>query len=199
MSRDLRVWVDQVLRDEVWEPWRFEFAFGLRDRAGHDENSVPDPVILDGRFQLRGSIDLVERKRGGTGLRVTDYKTSRNRSPRKAVLGGGTMLQPVVYSLAVEASMSPAKVEAARYWYCTTAGGFSEHRVAISDRERRAGLEVLEIIDRAVELGVFPAAPAAKACAYCDFRPVCGPDQERRARFKSGDLVGDLEHLRSRP
>ena len=52
-----------------------------------------------------------------------------------------------------------------------------------NERTRRTGIEVLEIIDRAVEQGVLPPAPAEKACAFCDFRPVCGPEQERGARL----------------
>jgi len=187
-----------VMRDDTWEPWRFEFAFGLRDQTGRDEHSLPDPVTIDGRFQLRGSIDLVEKKRGGDVLRVTDYKTGRNRSPRRSILAGGTMLQPVIYSLAVEAATA-LKAESARYWYCTTTGSFAEHVVPITDRERRAGIEVLEIVDRAVELGVFPAAPAERACAYCDFRRVCGPDEERRSKRKARELLGDLDDLRNRP
>jgi ATP-dependent helicase/nuclease subunit B len=197
MSRDLHVWIDQVMRDDTWEPWRFEYAFGLADQKGRDEHSRRDPVTIGGRFQLRGSIDLVEKRHGGEVLRVTDYKTGRNRSPKKSVTAGGTMLQPVIYSLAIE-SATGLTAQSARYWYCTTAGGFSEHVVPISDAERRAGLEVLEVIDRAVELAVFPAAPAEKACAYCDFRRVCGPDEERRVRDKARELLGDLQALRER-
>ena len=37
------------------------------------------------------------------------------------------------------------------------------------------GIEALEIIDRAVELGVLRAA--RRACTFCDFLPVCGPNQ----------------------
>ena len=197
LARDLHVWIEQVLGDTTWEPWRFELAFGLADQSGRDEHSQREAVTIDGRFRLRGSIDLVEQKRGGDTLRVTDYKTGRNRSPKKSVVAGGTMLQPVIYSLAVEAAL-PRRVETARYWYCTTAGGFAQHVVPIGDRERRAGIEVLETIDRAVELGTFPAAPAERACAYCDFRRVCGPDEERRARRKSRDLLGDLDELRKK-
>jgi CRISPR/Cas system-associated exonuclease Cas4 (RecB family) len=198
MSRDLHVWIDQVMRDDTWEPWRFELAFGLADQTGRDEHSLRDPVTIDGRFQLRGSIDLVEKKRGAEVLRVTDYKTGRAPKDKPFVVGGGTKLQPVIYSLAVEAATGHV-AEAARFWYCTTAGGFGERSVAIGDRERRAGLEVLEIVDRGVELGAFPAAPADKACAFCDFRGVCGPDEERRVRGKSRDLLGDLIALREKP
>jgi hypothetical protein len=57
----------------------------------------------------------------------------------------------------------------------------------------------MEIIDRAVELGVLPPAPAERACRYCDFLPICGPDQERRAGRKSKQLISDLLELRGRP
>jgi len=195
MTSDLHVWIGDVLNEGTWEPWRFEFAFGLPDQSGRDEHSLADPVTLDGRFILRGSIDLVERKKGTQALRVTDYKTGANRSAKDSVLGGGAMLQPVIYSLAVEAATG-LRTEQARFWYCTSAGGFTEHPVAIGDRERRAGLEVLEIVDRAIELGTFPAAPRENACAMCDFRRVCGPDEERRVRGKARELLGDLTHLR---
>jgi RecB family exonuclease len=198
MTSDLHVWISEVLNDQTWEPWRFEFAFGLPDQTGRDEHSLADPVTLDGRFILRGSIDLVERKRGARTVRVTDYKTGANRSARDSVLGGGEMLQPVIYSLAVEAATG-LPTERGRFWYCTSAGGFTEHSIPIGDRERRAGLEVLEIVDRAIELGAFPAAPRKDACGRCDFLRVCGPDEERRVRTKSRDLLGDLDHLREQP
>jgi hypothetical protein len=61
------------------------------------------------------------------------------------------------------------------------------------------GTEVLEIIDRAVEFGMLPPAPAEKACSFCDFLPVCGPEQERRARRKSRNELAALMDLRGRP
>ena len=39
---------------------------------------------------------------------------------------------------------------------------------------------MLTIVDRAVEQGFLPAAPAERACTWCDFRPVCGPREEER-------------------
>jgi CRISPR/Cas system-associated exonuclease Cas4 (RecB family) len=104
----------------------------------------------------------------------------------------------VIYSLAVEAATGYT-VESARFSYCTTAGGFTEHSVAINDHTRGMGIEALEIIDRAVELGMLPPAPAEKACTFCDFISVCGPNQERRARRKSHQELGDLLTLRARP
>jgi CRISPR/Cas system-associated exonuclease Cas4 (RecB family) len=194
---DLRVWVDRLAQSIEWEPWLFEFAFGLPGEPGHDPLSRADPVTIDGRFILRGSVDLVERKPDTKILRVTDHKTSRNRSTRSSIIGGGTQLQPVIYSLAVEAATG-CTVETGRFSYCTTAGGFTDHPVPINERTRRMGIEVLEIIDRAVEQGVLPPAPAEKACTICDFRPVCGPDQEEGTRGKPHNRIEDLLELRSR-
>ncbi len=166
-------------------------ASACPDAPGRDPNSRREPVTIDGRFILRGSIDLVERKPGTKILRVTDHKTSKNRSERGSIIGHGQQLQPVIYSLAVEAATG-CTVESARFSYCTTAGGFTEHNVPINERTPRMGIEALEIIDRAVELGMLPPAPAEKACAICDFLPVCGPNQERRARRKSREQIADL-------
>ena len=195
---DLHIWARDLAASTAWEPWLFEFGFGLPGLPGRDPNSRSEPVTIDGRFILRGSIDLIERKPGTKILRVTDHKTSKNRSERGSIIGHGQQLQPVVYSLVVEAATG-CTVETARFSYCTTAGGFTEHNVPINERTRGMGIETLEIIDRAVELGMLPPAPAEKACGICDFLPVCGPNQERRARRKSREQIADLIALRGRP
>ena len=194
---DLHIWARELTQSTTWEPWLFEFGFGLSDAPGRDPKSRREPVKIDGRFILRGAIDLIERRPGTNILRVTDHKTSKNRSARGSVIGHGQQLQPVLYSLAVEAATG-CTVESARFSYCTTAGGFTEHQVPINERTRAMGIEVLEIIDRAVESGMLPPAPAEKACTFCDFLPVCGPDQERRARRKSHKEIADLLDLRGR-
>jgi ATP-dependent helicase/nuclease subunit B len=195
---DLHIWARDLAESRGWEPWLFEFGFGLPDAPGRDPNSRREPVTIDGRFILRGAIDLIERKPGTKLLRVTDHKTSKNRSERGSIIGHGQQLQPVIYSLAVEAATG-CTVESARFSYCTTAGGFTEHNVAINERSRDMGIEALEIIDRAVELGMLPPAPAERACSFCDFLPVCGPNQERRARRKSREQIADLIQLRGQP
>jgi CRISPR/Cas system-associated exonuclease Cas4 (RecB family) len=195
---DLHIWARDLAESTAWEPWLFEFGFGLPDLPGRDPNSRREPVTIDGRFILRGAIDLVERKPGTNILRVTDHKTSKNRSERGSIIGHGQQLQPVIYSLVVEAATG-CTVETARFSYCTTAGGFTEHNVPINERSRGMGIEALEIIDRAVEIGMLPPAPAEKACAFCDFLPVCGPNQERRARRKAREQIADLIELRGRP
>ncbi len=197
LGRDLRVWVRRLPESAGWTPTHFEYSFGLADQ-GRDERSVAEPVEIDGRFVLRGSVDLVESKHGGNELRITDHKTGRNRSTSKTVIGGGATLQPVIYGLAVEQLLGKP-VSSGRLFYCTGAGGFTDHAVVLSEANRRAGLEALEIIDRAVELGFLPPAPAERACAWCDFRPVCGPDEPLHLRRKPSDSISDLTSLRGMP
>jgi CRISPR/Cas system-associated exonuclease Cas4 (RecB family) len=195
---DLHIWARELVRTREWEPWLFEYAFGLPEASGHDPNSRTEPVTIGGKFILRGAVDLIERKAGTNILKITDHKTGRNRSERGSIIGNGKQLQPVIYSLAVEGATG-GTVESARFSYCTTAGGFTEHVVSINEHTRRMGIEALEIIDRAVELGMLPPAPAEKACTFCDFISVCGPNQERRASRKKREQIMDLFELRSRP
>lgn len=197
LRRDLGIWVQRMAPDNDvpgWVPAYFEFSFGLSDE-GRDEHSLKDPVTIDGRFVLRGSVDLIERTPAGDMLRVTDHKTGKNRSNKDLIIGGGSVLQPVLYSAAVEQGLGK-KVVAGRLYYCTTAGGFAEHAIPINDYNRNQGLHVLTIIDRAIEQGFLVAAPSERACTWCDFRPVCGPREEERVKRKSGDRIADLEALR---
>ena len=201
VTKDLRVWVRRLPEVGDWIPKYFEFSFGLpRDLAevGRDPHSLPDPVLVDGRFKLRGSIDLIEQKSGTNVLRVTDHKTGKNRTTWKTVIGGGGILQPVLYSLAVQQALG-ATVTSGRLFYCTAPGGFTDHEIPINEANSRSGLEALEIVDRAVELGFLPAAPAEGACTWCDFRPVCGPYEQKRVANKSPEKLGDLLALRGKP
>jgi ATP-dependent helicase/nuclease subunit B len=200
IARDLRGWVRRVADEGAdWIPKYFELAFGLReDDQERDPRSVPEPVGIDGRFTLRGSIDLVEEHVTSGTLRVTDHKTGKNRSTPTLVIGGGAVLQPVLYSMVVE-RMTDKPVGEGRLSYCTTAGGFTEKVIPLTPDNRRLGVEVLEIVDRAVETGFLAAAPAEGACRWCDFRPVCGPNEEERIARKPGDPLRDLAALRSRP
>jgi CRISPR/Cas system-associated exonuclease Cas4 (RecB family) len=114
------------------------------------------------------------------------------------VIGGGAILQPVLYGLAIERALN-ATVTSGRLFYCTSAGGFVDHEIPLNEQNRRAGLEALEIVDRAIELGFLPAAPAERACAWCDFLAVCGPDERSRVSRKAQDKLGDLDALRGMP
>ncbi len=195
LRRDLGIWVTRLADGGRWQPAYFEFSFGLHDE-GRDPRSLPDPVVVDDRFVLHGSVDLIEHDPQLDVLRVTDHKTGRDRSNPDLIVGGGAVLQPVLYSVAVEKGLGKRVVKG-RLFYSTTAGGFGEKEIDINDYTRGQGLQVLTIIDRAVELGFLPAAPAERACTWCDFRPVCGPREEERVERKAKDKLADLEALRS--
>jgi ATP-dependent helicase/nuclease subunit B len=195
IRRDLGIWLQKLAEPSAWRPMYYELSFGLNDE-GRDPRSLPEPILVDGRFVLRGSVDLVEHRADLDVFRITDHKTGKNRSTPDLVVGGGAVLQPVLYSVAVEQGLGK-KAVAGRLFYCTTAGGFIEHEIPVNDYTRGQGLQALTIIDRAVEQGFLVAAPADRACTWCDFRPVCGPREEERTKRKPADKLGDLEALRS--
>jgi CRISPR/Cas system-associated exonuclease Cas4 (RecB family) len=197
IRRDLRLWVEEIAATVEWIPKWFEWSFGLND-AGRDEESRADDVVIDGRFRLHGSIDLVEERANGD-LRVTDHKTGKYRGKDHMIVDGGAALQPVLYSLALEAATGRPVVEG-RLYYATTDGGYRDVPIALTPQARRMGVEVLEIVDRAVETGFLAPVPREKACSWCDFRPVCGPTAEHRiALYKSPEPLADLLELRRKP
>jgi hypothetical protein len=198
IRRDLHAWLEYLARDgQEWTPVLFEFAFGSVPGA-RDPHSVTRDATLEGGFKLHGAIDLIEEHRQTKLLRVTDHKTGRKPERiEKAIVASGTVLQPVLYSLAVESLGMP--VSHGRLFYCTSAGSFYEHPIPLNEFSRPAGLEVLQIIDRAIERGFLAAAPADEACGRCDFRSVCGPDVHRRVLTKPQDALLDLRALRAKP
>ncbi|PWU22462.1 MAG: PD-(D/E)XK nuclease family protein [Candidatus Rokuibacteriota bacterium] len=196
---DLRTWLEKSVEGQAeWEPFAFELAFGLPVGPGVDGQSVREEVTLAGGWRLRGIIDLIERRRGAPGLRVTDHKTGLNRTAAGLVVGKGEALQPVLYGLAVERIFGQPVTDS-RLSYCTRAGEFSERVVPMTEPVRRRGLEVLNLIDRAIARGFLPPAPRQKACGICDFRPVCGPVEEHRISRKDARALEDLATLRSWP
>ncbi len=58
---------------------------------------------------------------------------------------------------------------------------------------------MLQTISNAIEEGFLPAAPQAGACALCDYRPVCGPYEEQRAKRKPADRLDALVQVRNLP
>ncbi|HEY6291603.1 MAG TPA: PD-(D/E)XK nuclease family protein [Terriglobia bacterium] len=197
---DLRGWLQRAAESPGdWTPIHFELGIGFPPEAGRDPASLPDPVVLAGGYQLHGIVDVVERRVGGADeLRVTDYKTGANRTQEGMVLGGGEVLQPVLYGLAVEIAKR-ARVAEGRLYFCTSVGGFSERVVKLHDVTRLRGRQVLEIIDRAVEQAFLPPAPKERACSWCDFHEVCGPCEEIRVTRKDQGRLDDLNTLRGLP
>lgn len=199
IRRDLHGWLQYLVRDGgEWRPEHFELGFGSVP-GERDASSVRDEVTLTGGFRLRGAVDLIEEHRATKVLRVTDHKTGRKPDRiEKVIIGGGGVLQPVLYAMAIEAALG-RPVSHGRLFYCTAAGSYYEHPIPLNDTTRAAGLEVLQVIDRAVESGFLAATPTEEACTRCDFRPVCGPDVFRRVSRKPQDRIDDLLALRSRP
>jgi RecB family exonuclease len=197
---DLREWLRLAAEDDGgWVPHRFELSFGIvdRDRTNADPASTPEPVAIAGGLMLRGAIDLVERHVRGR-VRATDHKTGKVRARPGVVVGGGEILQPILYALACE-RLLPEPVAAGRLYYCTAAGGYEERVVPLDDTSRAAAATVIATLDRALQTGFLPAAPAARACVYCDYRSVCGPYEEIRTKRKPADRLQDLVRLRSLP
>lgn len=198
VARDLRGWLDRMAADQSgWTPTRFEFAFGLAIDADHDASSTREPARLDARYTLRGSVDLIEEDATGA-LRVTDHKTGRDRTRDGLVVGGGQVLQPVLYAAAVE-QVTGQPVRETRLSFCTVDGRYGVRPVPLTESTRRAGIEVLEIVDRAIEQGRLAPAPSDGACVWCEFRTVCGPGLARRVARKPREPLLDLRALRSRP
>ena len=55
------------------------------------------------------------------------------------------------------------------------------------------------LIDRSILDGFLPAAPREGACAYCDYRLICGPYEETRIHRKASDRLAVLDELRETP
>ncbi len=193
---DLRGWLRQAVDEGGgWTAVHAELGFGLLRSGSRDPDSVREPAEVDGNARLRGSIDLVEADAAGR-LRVTDHKTGAARHGRGGlVIGGGKVLQPVLYSLAAEAVLG-REVVSGRLFYCTQRGGYRVVSVPLDDRSRGAARRMLGAIDHALEEGFLPAAPAKDECRFCDYRPVCGPYEELRVDRKQGRRLEPLHELR---
>ena len=211
-----RVWEDGVARiradlvewlrrkttedDEVgWTPASFELSFGLRDvRAQQDPASTLDPIELDCGIQLRGSIDLVERRERDGWLRATDHKSGKVRADEETVIGGGKTLQPVLYALAIEKRFVGTQIWGGRLYYCTSAGDYTAVPIALTTEAREEAKLVADTIHDAIERGFLPAAPAKGECQWCDYARVCGPYEEQRTARKPKESIVALTRLRER-
>jgi RecB family exonuclease len=186
---DLREWLRRMTDELEWTPQRFELAFGLGAQQGRDPASVDGAIDLGIGLTLRGSIDLVER-RGDGALRATDHKTGVATVDAGSVIAGGKSLQPVLYALVLEKLFPGAAIAGGRLYYCTTRGNFQGVDVPLDDDARAAARLLADTLADHFRNHFFPAAPAKDECKYCDYRPVCGPYEEMRAKKKqTGPLV----------
>jgi RecB family exonuclease len=199
LRADLRGWLIHLAdHPDGFVPLLIEFGFGLPPDRGRDPGSATGPARLEGGFLLHGVVDLVEQNPQNGKLRVTDHKTGKNRTEDGMIVGAGEVLQPVLYSLAVEA-MRHHTIDEARLSFCTAVGAYEDHAVTMNDAAREVGLEVLRIIDNALEGAFLPPVPKEKGCDWCDFRAICGPYEELRASHKDPAPLAALLKLRAMP
>lgn len=196
---DLRAWLrDSALHAHPWKPLHFEYSFGLT-RQGRDADaaSAAEPVtLLDGALRLCGSVDVVESD--GQKLRVVDYKTGKPPETAPTGIGGGQVLQPALYALAAE-QLLKLPAESGLLYFCTQRGEYRRVEIPLTDRVRASVRRAVEVIGEAIGQGFLPAAPRKGACGRCDYRPVCGPYEEIRARRKRRDRLAALDSLRNLP
>jgi ATP-dependent helicase/nuclease subunit B len=178
IARDLTRWLDR------FGSLSFQPAF-IEHEVG---NAKTGGVIIAGGFRVAGRVDLVEAN--GEALSVTDFKSGRIEAPAGARVFGGAMLQPIVYALALEASMPGQTITASRLVGATHKAEHLERDVPLDATGRASALEVLGAIDTAIAQGFLPAAPTEDACERCELLPACGPyEVERTARKDKGRLA----------
>ncbi|HUD98045.1 MAG TPA: PD-(D/E)XK nuclease family protein [Bryobacteraceae bacterium] len=199
LRADLRGWIEHVAKTGGdWLPAHFEFSFGLPAGDGRDPHSTPEEAVLDDGVRLRGAIDLIERHPARGTLRITDHKTGKVPTPEPSYIGGGAYLQPLAYALAA-GKLLGAQAELSRLYYCTHQGGFREIPFDITAPRLAFFRHAMKLIDGEIARGFLPAAPQRGACDLCDYRPICGPLEERRTAKKDPDELDALQQLRNMP
>ena len=199
LRTDLRGWIEQVAQDDRgWVPTHFEFSFGMPTDPSRDPASTAEEAVLDNGVRLRGAIDLIEKHPARRALRITDHKTGKPPQDLPKYVAGGALLQPLAYAMAAEALLG-IPCEVSRLSYCTERGGYQEIPFDIAPGHRRFFTHVMSLIDGEIDRGFLPAAPQKDACTYCDYLPVCGPNEERRTLKKRQDDLDALQQLRNIP
>lgn len=197
LRADLKGWLRRLPADASgWEVIHSEYSFGMEFDEHRDPHSTRQPANLFAGVLVRGSVDWIERDIATGELRITDHKTGRHPKDRVARIGGGQVLQPLLYAMAVE-NLLRQPVKVSRLYYCTQRGNYETAPVAITDASKNDLRRALEIIDGAVTGGCMPATPAKDQCEWCDFGIVCGPREEERTRRKP--RLAQLVELRGLP
>ncbi|MFL6207097.1 MAG: PD-(D/E)XK nuclease family protein [Acidimicrobiales bacterium] len=155
-----------------------ELAFGfVAESIEAVEVRLPDGRIL----RVRGRIDRVDVAADGT-IHVVDYKTGRYADAYRALLGddpvgGGTKLQLPLYGLAGRVARGePGAPVHAEYWFVTRDGAFARCGYDITDDVLERTVEVLDVIVRGIDHGVFPPHPPATSTYFRIACHVCDPD-----------------------
>lgn len=200
---------------ETFAPIHADLAFGLPRVAHRDPASREEPVIVETRgdddpegslrVKLKGAIDAVERDRESGAVRITDYKTGALRDRGPLLVGGGEVLQGLLYGLAYRAMFPASTVSGARFYFATARGAFEERPLLFSPMARIEADRFFSLVVRAIEEGFMPAWPKDGACTYCAYLAVCGTNEEVRSRTKAPrhdverHVLDELVQLRRRP
>jgi ATP-dependent helicase/nuclease subunit B len=184
IARDLTRWLERFGRTAA-EPAFIEHSVGDPKAGG---------IAIEGGFRVFGRIDLVEAR--GTVLSVSDFKSGEIEAPAGARVHGGTMLQPLVYALALEASMPGQVIANSRLVGATHKSQHEEREVAFDDAGRQSALAVLGAIDGSIAHGFLPAAPVEGACERCELLAACGPYELERTARKDPARLAVLQGVR---
>lgn len=159
-------------------PIAAEVGFGF---VGEPLPAVEIALLDDRVLRVRGRIDRVDVAEDGS-VQVIDYKTGSLRGDYKKLaeqnpVTGGTKLQLPIYGLAGRlAARSEDTAIRADYWFATTRGEFKRAGYDVTSEVLQTTAEVLDVIVRGVEGGVFPPHPDARSTVPWVDCHVCDPD-----------------------
>ena len=187
LERDLLRWLDHISPDpDGWEPWRFEFAFGLPDdRRPRPAEREPSRHVVDGRFLLRGSIDLVERHPPTGGCASPITRRGRTARTRDQVIDGGGPCCSRCSTAWRSRACSSSRCNRGRLFFCTSAGGLLDRtrfRSSIA-RARWASRRSRSSIARSSAARLRPRPPRTPAPGVTSGR-CAGPSETARTRRK---------------
>jgi hypothetical protein len=175
---DLTLWHDSAHRQTATtSPLAAELGFGwVGEGLPAVELTLPDGRVL----RVRGRIDRVDRTAEGA-IHVLDYKTGSARGFEKLSaddpVAGGTKLQLPIYGLAGRlATADPAAAVRAEYWFATSRGAFKRVGYDITPEVLQTTVEVIDVIVRGVEGGVFPPRPSDLSTFFYIDCHTCDPD-----------------------
>ncbi len=191
IRRDLEGFLDadeQLRIEHGVVPVAVELSFGMR---GEDPVAVQ---LADRAIAFRGRIDRVDRAPDGSRLLVLDYKSGSTygyKELNKDVVQRGTSLQLPVYALAA-AQRHGAVETSAYYWFINEKASYETRGGDMAAQTMERFHNVLGVIGRGIERGLFPARPGKKKeggwenCTFCAYNRACPGDRERVWERKRG-------------
>ena len=198
LRRDLGIWVQKIADEHDWRPAYFEFSFGLQRRR---PRSAQPAGSGRGRRPLRAA-RIGRSHRASRRFRSASRHRPQDRQepvePRSRSSAAARRCSRCSYSLAIEQGLGKKVVRRRASSTRRRPAASPSTPIPINDYTRSQGLQVLAIIDRAVETRVPAGAPPSERLHVVRFPP--GLRSARgRARRRTRRATGspDLEALRS--